>query len=119
MMPALGQTNILAAEVLNDQPLLQFKDTHRAGLYEFQMKGDSRQTLFAVQPDQRESDLRKIVDADLPAAAELIHWDSSTNFEEKVKTLRVGAEYWLLILLIVLLLAGLETYLAQKFSQSK
>ena len=35
-----------------------------------------------------------------------------------VQEARVGAEYWLLILLIVFALAGLETYLAQKFSQS-
>jgi len=118
-MPALAQTNILTAEVFNDRPVLQFKDTHRAGLYEFQLKGDSQRTLFAVQPDQRESDLRKIVDADLPEEAKLIHWDANMDFKAKVQEARVGAEYWLLILLIVFALAGLETYLAQKFSQSK
>ena len=119
LMPALAQTNTLTAEVLNDRPVLQFKDTHRAGLYEFQLKGDSQRTLFAVQPDQRESDLRKIVDADLPKGAKLIHWDANMDFKAKVQEARVGAEYWLLILLIVFALAGLETYLAQKFSQSK
>ena len=119
LMPALAQTNTLTAEVLNDRPVLQFKDTHRAGLYEFQLKGDSQRTLFAVQPDQRESDLRKIVDADLPKGAKLIHWDANMDFKAKVQEARVGAEYWLLNLLIVFALAGLETYLAQKFSQSK
>ena len=119
IMPALAQTNTLTAEVLNNRPVLQFKDTHRAGLYEFQLKGDSQKTLFAVQPDQRESDLRKIVDADLPEGAKIIHWDADMDFKAQVQEARVGAEYWLLILLIVFALAGLETYLAQKFSQSK
>jgi hypothetical protein len=123
LMPALAQTNALTAEVLNDRPVLQFKDTHRAGLYEFQLKGDSQQMLFAVQPDQRESDLRKIVNDDLPVPPDqVILLDDSTDFTDfktKVQDARRGAEYWLLILLVVLVLAGLETYLAQKFSQSK
>jgi hypothetical protein len=83
------------------------------------MKDGSKETLFAVQPDQRESDLRKIVDADLPEGAKIIHWDADMDFKAQVQEARVGAEYWLLILLIVFALAGLETYLAQKFSQSK
>ena len=61
----------------------------------------------------------KIEDGDLPADAQLIKWEDAANFTAKVQEARVGAEYWLVILLIVLALAGLETFLAQKFSQSK
>jgi hypothetical protein len=117
--PGLAQTNRLSAEVLRDRPVLQFKDTHRAGLYEFTLDGDERATLFAVQPDQRESDLHKVNDSELPSAATLIHWEADTDLKEQVQKARVGAEYWLVILLVVLAMVALETYLAQKFSQSK
>ena len=121
MMPSLNQATALSAEVLNERPVMQFRETHQAGLYEFQLKGDSQKKLFAVQPDKRESVLRKINEKELPEAAGIIDWDGGDdekNFEDKVREARVGAEYWLLIFLIVLALAGLETYLAQKFSQS-
>ena len=122
MMPAPSkaavQTTTLRPEVLNDQPVLQYKETHRAGLYAFQLNDNSQKKLFAVQLDQRESDLRKIDDDGLPEGARIIHWAADKNFEDKVQEARVGVEYWLLIFLIVLALAGLETYLAQKFSQS-
>jgi hypothetical protein len=121
MMPSRNQATALSAEVINDRPVMQYKDTHQAGLYEFKLKGDSQKKLFAVQPDQSESVLRKISDDELPEAAGIIDWDGGDDekkFEDKVQEARVGAEYWLLIFLIVLALAGLETYLAQKFSQS-
>ena len=121
MMPSLNQATALSAEVLNERPVMQYRETHQAGLYEFQLKGDSQKKLFAVQPDKRESVLRKINEKELPEAAGIIDWDGGDDekkFEDKVQEARVGAEYWLLIFLIVLALAGLETYLAQKFSQS-
>ena len=115
-----NQTNSLTAAQLNDQPVLRFEDTHHAGVYQFQLKGETDGTIFVVQHDARESDLRKIADADLPVpAGSIIHWDPKGDFAAKVKQARVGAEYWLLILLVVLALVGLETYLAQKFSHSK
>jgi len=117
--PGLAQTNRLSAEVLLDRPVLQFKETHRAGLYEFNLDGDEHSTLFAVQPDQRESDLHKVNDSALPTAATLIHWEADADLKAQVKKARVGAEYWLIVLLVVLAMVALETYLAQKFSQSK
>ncbi|MDE2682074.1 MAG: BatA domain-containing protein [Verrucomicrobiota bacterium] len=119
IVPGLAQTNRLSAEVLRDRPVLQFKQTHRAGLYEFQLDGDEHTTLFAVQPDHRESDLHKVNDSELPSAATLIHWEADTDLKEQVQKARVGAEYWLMILLVVLAMVALETYIAQKFSQSK
>ena len=118
--PGLSRTNNLTAQTINEQPVLEFKDTHRAGFYDFQLKGDSvNRVRFAVQPDQRESDLRKIDDGDLPAGADLIRWDSNIDFKAAVQKKRIGAELWLWVFGIVLFLAGLETFLAQKFSQSK
>jgi hypothetical protein len=119
IVPGLAQTNRISAEVLRDRPVLQFKDTHRMGLYEFQLDGEEGTTLFAVQPDQRESDLHKVNDSELPSAATIINWEANTDLKEQVKKARVGAEYWLMILLVVLAMVALETYLAQKFSQSK
>lgn len=119
VVPSLAQTNRLSAEVLRDRPVLEFKDTHRKGLYEFQLDGEEKTTLFAVQPDQRESDLHKVNDSELPSAATLINWEANTDLKEQVQKARVGTEYWLWILLVVLAMVALETYLAQKFSQSK
>lgn len=113
------QSKTLTPETIGAATVLQYPDTHRAGVYRFSIKGSTETNLFAVQPDQRESDLFKIEDGDLPADAQLIKWEDDANFKAKVQEARVGAEYWLVILLIVLALAGLETFLAQKFSQSK
>ena len=120
-MPSLNQATALSAEVLNDRPVMQYRETHQAGLYEFQLKGKSEKKLFAVQPDRSESVLRKIDDNELPEVADTIHWNGGADeesFKDKVQEARIGTEYWLLIFLAVLALAGLETYLAQKFSQS-
>jgi hypothetical protein len=119
VVPSLAQTNRISAEVLRDRPVLQFKDTHRKGLYEFQLDGEEKTTLFAVQPDQRESDLHKVNDSELPSAATLINWEGNTDLKEQVQKARVGTELWKWILLVVLAMVALETYLAQKFSQSK
>ena len=118
--PGLSKTNNLTAQTINGEPVLQFEDTHRAGFYSFQLKGAAATAQrFAVQPNQRESDLRKVADGDLPAGADVIRWKSNSDFSDMVQKKRVGAELWLWVLGIVLLLAGLETFLAQKFSQSK
>ena len=123
--PYLSRTNNLTVQTNYIQPVLEFKETHRAGFYDFHLKGDAANKVrFAVQPDQRESDLRKIDDKDLRnflrnAGADLIPWDSNVDFQAAVQDKRIGAELWLWVLGIVLLLAGLETFLAQKFSQSK
>jgi hypothetical protein len=117
--PGQAQTNRLSAEVLRDRPVLQFKDTHRAGLYEFQLDGNERATLFAVQPDQRESDLCKVNKSELPSSATDIQWKDVADLKKQVQENRVGAERWVYFLWVVLALVALETYLAQKFSQSK
>ena len=118
--PGLSRTNNLTAQTINGEPVLQFEDTHRAGFYSFQLKGRAATAQrFAVQPNQRESDLRKVADGDLPVGADVIRWKSNSDFKDMVQKKRVGAELWLWVLGIVLLLAGLETFLAQKFSQSK
>ena len=118
--PGLSRTNNLTAQTINGQPVLQFEDTHRAGFYSFQLKGATATAQrFAVQPNQRESDLRKVADGDLPVGADVIRWKSNSDFKAMVQKKRVGAELWLWVLGVVLLLAGLETFLAQRFSQSK
>jgi len=119
--PYLSRTNSLTVQTNYIQPVLEFKETHRAGFYDFYLKGDAANKVrFAVQPDQRESDLRKIDDMDLRnTGADLIRWDSNVDFQAAVQKKRIGAELWLWVLGLVLLLAGLETFLAQKFSQSK
>ena len=116
-----GRTNAATADKINEQPVLRFDDTHRAGTYTFQIKGEEgTETMFVVQHDETESDLRKIANKDIPLDSDsVITWRADEDFTATVQKARTGAELWLLILLGVLALVGLETYLAQKFSHSK
>ena len=58
-------------------------------------------------------------DAEISATGNLINWKTTADFNKALSKNRFGAEYWFLIFLGILALVGLETYLAQKFSQAK
>ena len=118
----LAQTNEISAQQINDLPVLEFADTHQAGFYTFELQGkdggETRQQ-FVVKHDTRESDLTMATDAEISATGNLINWKTTADFNKALSKNRFGAEYWFLIFLGILALVGLETYLAQKFSQAK
>jgi len=115
-----AQTNVITAQQINDLPVLEFNDTHQAGFYTFELAGDAgRKQKFVVKHDTRESDLTMATDAEISETGSLINWRTTTDFNKALSKNRFGREYWPYIFFVILALVGLETYLAQKFSQAK
>lgn len=99
---------------------LQYGGTHTAGLYEVALEGHPLR--FAAQPDPRESNLDPLAPeqwAKLKAVAKVFTASPELQLRAELEKSRVGAEWWLPLALAVLMLAGLETWLAQKFSRPK
>jgi len=77
---------------------------------------------FATQPDPSESNLSELPPDEVKALGQVAvveRWSPMLQLRELVEKARVGAEYWLPILILVLLCAALETFLAQYFSRAK
>jgi hypothetical protein len=51
--------------------------------------------------------------------ATVMAWSPGLSLKGLVEKARTGVEFWLPILVVCLLLAGLETFLAQWFSRSR
>ncbi len=108
----------------------RYDRTDRAGLYqvlfEYQagtaVEGQPPASLrFAAQADTHESDLTPMTDEtrqQIAAHAAVHDWPSASLVED-LRRGRVGAEFWLPLVLLTLLLAALEIYLAQRFSRPK
>lgn len=109
-------------EIRTGSPTLTFEHTDRAGRYQVQLDDLTDATLFATQPDPRESNLAALTEDDLAAlgkSAAVTRWTPHTSLRQTVEQKRVGAEFWLPLAILVLALAGTETALAQYFSRSK
>jgi hypothetical protein len=77
---------------------------------------------FAAQPDASESSLEELSPAQLAmlkSVANVITWTPSLSLRGMVEKDRSGIEFWLPILVLVLLLAAVETFLGQWFSRAK
>ena len=99
---------------------LQLGGTHTAGLYEVALEGQPIR--FAAQPDPRESNLDPLAPdqwTKLNAVARVFKASPELSLRAELEKSRVGAEWWLPLALAVLMLAGLETWLAQRFSRPK
>ncbi|MEK7484864.1 MAG: BatA domain-containing protein [Planctomycetota bacterium] len=97
----------------------QFLNTERIGLYQlFREKNESPEEVFSVNLDTRESNLDRVTEEQLK---------EKLGNNPKIAYLRTGvtenafiaitkdAEYWRMLLYLLLGLVLLETYLAQKF----
>jgi len=127
---AADQAEMLIVSTESGQGTLRFGDTDRAGIYEviYEYPDDSEETAeppapvrFATQPDTRESNMTALSPATrktMDKHAGLHDWQQ-TDLAAALKRDRVGAEFWLPVILIVLLLGALEIWLAQKFSRPK
>ena len=103
-------------------PTLTFDHTDRAGRYRVRLDDATEESLFAAQPDARESELSPMSEddvAELTKVATVTRWTPHTSLRQTVEQQRVGAEFWLPLAILVLALAGTETALAQYFSRSK
>ena len=109
-------------EMVNGWPTLQYDGTDLSGIYEVAV-GDTRGALrFAAQPDAGESSLDELSSEQkklLSASAHLVEWAPNISLKDQMQRARSGAEFWLPIVILALLIAGAETFLAQWFSRAK
>jgi len=106
----------------NGVPAIVYADTDRAGLYQVRLDDPPLHLKFAAQSDPAESSLAELSEADLEEirrVASVTRWEPMVDLRRTVEQQRVGAEFWLPLAILVLLLAGGETFLAQYFSRSK
>jgi hypothetical protein len=109
-------------ELVNGWPLLQYEQTDLAGVYDVNIGDPPTALKFAAQPDASESSMEELSAAQLTAlktVANVINWSPSLSLRGLVEKDRSGVEFWLPIAILVLLLAGVETFLSQWFSRAK
>lgn len=109
-------------ELANGWPVVQYEATDVAGVYEAGIADPPLTLKFAAQPDPAESNLDPLSPAQrdlLRGVAQVVEWRPNLVLQDWVAKDRAGFEFWLPLLAAVLLLAALETYLAQRFSLEK
>lgn len=119
---AAGTRDLRRVELVNDTPVLTYEATDKAGIYEISIAEPATVLKFAAQPDPSESSMAELPAEEVNALGQVAavqRWNPTLNLREWVEKARVGAEFWLPILIAVLALAALETFLAQYFSRAK
>ena len=109
-------------ELVGGTPLLQFEGTDRGGTYDVTVNDPAMSLRFAAQPDPAESSLEELSEEDvksLGAVAHVLRWSPGLGLREAFEKDRLGAEFWLPLLLLVLACATGEMYVAQRFSRAK
>ena len=108
--------------LVNGLPVVQYADTDLAGAYRVTIGSSPNPIYFAAQSDPNESNLTPL-SADqlktLSDVADIIKWTPGVDMRPALVAARVGREFWWPLLVAALILAALETFLAQRFSQSK
>lgn len=111
--------------LINGLPVVQFGDTDESGAYHVSIAATPPSTLeFAAQSDPNESNLTPLSAEQLKSlgtVAEVIKWkpEAQNSLTPKLTSARIGRELWWPLLIAALIIATLETFLAQRFSQSK
>jgi hypothetical protein len=104
-------------------PLLQFDGTENAGVYEVRQGDDATPLLrFAAQADPAESNLEELPPADwktFDGVAQIIHWTQGVSLRGTLQRERTGNEFWMAIVLLVLVAAVVETTLGNQWSRSR
>jgi hypothetical protein len=109
-------------ELVNGWPALQYDQTDLSGVYDVSVVEPPLSLKFAAQPAAYESSLDELSPAQLSTlktVASIIPWTPSLSLKGLVEKDRTGLEFWLPIVIVALVLAGLETFLGQWFSRSK
>lgn len=119
---ASNTRDLRRVELVNDTPVLTYEATDKAGIYEISIAEPATVLKFAAQPDPSESSMAELPAEEVTSLSQVAavqRWNPTLNLREWVEKARVGAEFWLPILIAVLALAALETFLAQYFSRAK
>ena len=110
----------------NGLPTVKYDDTDTAGAYRVSIATDPASILyFAAQSDPTESKLTTLTDdqiKSLSASADIFKWSPGVvahSLTTKLTEARVGRELWVPLLIAALIVAALETFVAQFFTQSK
>jgi hypothetical protein len=109
-------------EMVAGWPTIQFERTDLAGLYDAKLDEPALTLKFAAQADSAESGLDELSPAQITTlkdVASVMVWSPNMSMKGMMEQGRTGLEFWLPIVVICLLLAGVETFLAQWFSRSK
>jgi hypothetical protein len=109
-------------ELVNGWPTMQFEKTDNAGIYDAKVGESGAALKFAAQPDPAESSLDELSPAQLATlkgSANVVPWTPNLSLRGMMERGRSGAEFWMPMLLAVLVLAAAETFLGQWFSRSK
>jgi len=109
-------------ELVDAWPRLEYDETDFAGLYGVNIADPPLEMRFAAQADGRESSLDRLSEAQrstLGEVANVIDWSPGMALRDQVEQQRSGLEFWLPIMVLVTLMALVETFLGQWFSRSK
>lgn len=109
-------------EMVNGWPMLQFEGTDLSGIYDVAVGETKGAVRFAAQPAAKESSLDELSSEQkklLSASAHVVEWAPNTSLKSQVQYARAGAEFWLPIVILAMLVAGAETFLGQWFSRPK
>jgi len=109
--------------LVNNLPVAQYDDTDESGAYRVSIATDPATILyFAAQSDPSESNLTPFSPEQLKSlgnVADVIKWNPDVSLTPKLTSARVGKELWFPLLVAALIVATLETFLAQNFTKSK
>jgi hypothetical protein len=122
--PRAGEVlrDLRRVELVNGWPTLQFENTDLAGIYDVSVGDPPYKIKFAAQADASESSLDELSDAQLSTlrdVATVVTWSPGMSLRNLVEKARTGVEFWLPLIVLCLVLAGVESFLAQWFSRSK
>lgn len=117
-----GEAVSRTIELSDSAAMLTFDATGRAGAYRVELAADQPAMLFAAQRDPAESSLAQLTDEQIQTIArhaQVVHWGDGETFGDRLTTARTGTELWLPLAILVLLMAAVETFVAQWFSRSR
>lgn len=109
-------------ELVNGWPMLQYEQTDLSGVYDVAFGDERGAVRFAAHPEPTESSLDEISSEQkkfLSSVAHVVEWAPNVSLKDQVQRERSGAEFWLPIIIVAILIAMAETFLGQWFSRSK
>jgi hypothetical protein len=109
--------------LVNGLPMIEYKDTDESGAYRASIATSPPTVLyFAAQSDPSESNLTPFSADQLKSlgnVADIMKGTTDSSLTPKITSARTGKELWFPLLVAALVVAALETFLAQNFTKSK
>jgi hypothetical protein len=109
-------------EMVNGWPMIQYDQTDLGGIYEVAIGETTGAVRFAAQPDAAESSLDELSSEQkklLGTVAHMVDWAPNVSLKDQMHQEQSGAEFWLPIVIIAMLIGAVETFLGQWFSRAK